>query len=171
MNSQANNSNKEQFILSVLVANHFGVLTRISGLFSRRGYNIDSLNVGETETPELSRMTIIVTGDDYIKSQAVKQLRKLQEVKKVELLPKSETVLREHLLIKIRTTRQTRSEIIEAVNVFRGKVVDFNTDSLVVEINGEQSKLNAFIEFAKAYGIIEICRSGALAMKRGAEAL
>lgn len=171
MNSQANNSNKEQFILSVLVANHFGVLTRISGLFSRRGYNIDSLNVGETETPELSRMTIIVTGDDYIKSQAVKQLRKLQEVKKVELLPKCETVLREHLLIKIRTTRQTRSEIIEAVNVFRGKVVDFNTDSLVVEINGEQSKLNAFIEFAKAYGIIEICRSGALAMKRGAEAL
>lgn len=171
MNSQANGSNKEQFILSVLVANHFGVLTRISGLFSRRGYNIDSLNVGETENPELSRMTIIVTGDDYIKSQAVKQLRKLQEVKKVELLPKSATVLREHLLIKIHTTRQTRSEIIEAVNVFRGKVVDFNTDSLVVEINGEQSKLNAFIEFTKAYGIIEICRSGALAMKRGAQSL
>ena len=171
MNSQANDSNKEQFILSVLVANHFGVLTRISGLFSRRGYNIDSLNVGETENPGLSRMTIIVTGDDYIKSQVVKQLAKLQEVRKVELLPKSETVLREHLLIKIRTTRQTRSEIIEAVNVFRGKVVDFNTDSLVVEINGEQTKLNAFIEFTKEYGIIEICRSGALAMKRGAQAL
>lgn len=171
MNTQTNDSHKEKFILSVLVANHFGVLTRISGLFSRRGYNIDSLNVGETETPELSRMTIIVTGDDYIKSQIVKQLRKLQEVKKVELLPKSETVLREHLLVKICSTRQTRSEIIEAVNVFRGKVVDFNTDSLVVEINGEQTKLNAFVEFVKAYGIIEICRSGALAMKRGAEAL
>ncbi|HBL83641.1 MAG: acetolactate synthase small subunit [Clostridiales bacterium GWF2_38_85] len=162
---------KEQFILSVLVANHFGVLTRISGLFSRRGYNIDSLNVGETENPETSRMTIIVTGDEYIKSQIVKQLGKLQEVMKVEMLPKEETVLREHLLIKINVSRETRSEITEAVNVFRGKIVDFNSDSVTVEINGEPSKLNAFIEFTKSYGIIEMCRSGALAMKRGANSL
>ena len=144
------NTKKEQFILSVLVANHFGVLTRISGLFSRRGYNIDSLNVGETENPEISRMTIIVTGDEYIKSQIVKQLAKLQEVRKVELLPKEETVLREHLLIKIQVTRETRNEITEAVNVFRGKIVDLNSDSITVEINGEPSKLNAFIEFTKS---------------------
>ena len=165
------NTKREQFILSVLVANHFGVLTRISGLFSRRGYNIDSLNVGETDSSEISRMTIIVTGDEYIKSQIVKQLAKLQEVKKVELLPKYETVLREHLLVKINVTRETRSEITEAVNVFRGKIVDFNSDSVTVEINGEPSKLNAFIEFTKSYGIIEMCRSGALAMKRGANSL
>lgn len=171
MNNATETNDREQFILSVLVSNHFGVLTRISGLFSRRGYNIDSLNVGETENPALSRMTIIVTGDDYIKSQIVKQLAKLQEVKKVELLPKDETVLREHLLIKISVDRQTRSEITEAVNVFRGKIVDFNTESLTIEINGEPSKLNAFIEFTKNYGIIEICRSGALAMKRGAYSL
>lgn len=157
----------EKFILSVLVANHFGVLARVSGLFSRRGYNIDSLNVGETVNPEISRMTIIVSGDEYIKSQIVKQLAKLQEVMHVDLLPKDETVLREHMLIKTKVTLDTRGEITEAVNVFRGKIVDFNVDSVTVEINGEPPKLNAFIEFCKKHGILEMCRSGALAMKRG----
>ena len=112
---------KDQFILGVLVANRFGVLTRISGLFSRRGYNIDSLNVGETEDPRFSRMTIIVSGDDYIKSQIVKQLAKLHDVKKVELLPSEETVLRELLLIKLRLTKENRAEINDSGEYFQGQ--------------------------------------------------
>lgn len=162
---------QDQFVLGVLVSNHFGVLTRVSGLFSRRGYNIDSLNVGETEDPAFSRMTIIVSGDDYIKSQVVKQLAKLHEVHKVELMPPDDTVIREHLLIKIKVTPGTRAEITEAVNTFRGKVVDFNTEATTVEVTGDPSKLNAFIEFSKSFGIIEMCRSGALAIRRGADGL
>ena len=158
---------EEQFILSVLVANHAGVLTRISGLFSRRNYNIDSLNVAITEDPDFSRMTILARGDEAIKDQIKKQLAKLHDVKKVEILPPDDTVIREHLLIKINVTKTTRSEIIESVNIFRGKVVDFNSDSVTVEITGETSKLDAFIKFASEFGIIEMCRAGALAVKRG----
>ena len=157
----------KQFILGVLVANHAGVLTRISGLFSRRNYNIDSLNVAETENPKLSRMTIIARGDEYIKAQIEKQLAKLHDVKKVEILPLDDTVIREHLLIKIKVTKKTRSELVESVNIFRGKVVDFNVDSVTVEITGESSKLDAFIKFASEFGIVEMCRAGALAVKRG----
>lgn len=162
---------ENQFVLSVMVENHFGVLTRISGLFSRRGYNIDSLNVSETENPLYSRMTIIVTGDEYVKSQIVKQVAKLQEVKVVELMPGKTTLLREHILIKINVTRQTRTEVSEAVNIFRGKIIDFNTDSITVEMTGESSKLDGFIEYVKTFGIIEMCRAGALAIKRGSEYL
>lgn len=163
--------NSEQFILGVLVSNHAGVLSRVSGLFSRRDYNIDSLNVGETEDKKISRMTIIATGDDYVKSQIVKQLQKLHDVKKVEIMPVDDTVLREHLLIKIKVKKDTRAEIIEAVNIFRGKVVDFNAKTLTVEITGETSKLDAFIKFSADYGIIEMCRAGALAIKRGESSL
>lgn len=162
---------KEQFILGVLVANRFGVLTRISGLFSRRGYNIDSLNVGETEDPNFSRMTIIVSGDDYIKSQIVKQLAKLHDVKKVELLPIDETVLRELLLIKLKLTKENRAEINDSVNIFRGKVVDLSAESMTVEITGEPTKLDAFIDLSNSFGIIEICRAGALAIKRGPDGI
>ncbi len=158
---------KEQFILGVIVSNHFGVLTRVSGLFSRRGYNIDSLNVGITENPEYSRMTIIVTGDDYIKEQIVKQLAKLHDVKKVEIMPVEDTVTREHLMIKIKATNERRAEINDAVNVFRGKIVDFHTDSMTVEMTGESSKIDAFINLAHDFGIMELCRAGALAIKRG----
>lgn len=156
-----------QFILGVIVSNHFGVLTRVSGLFSRRGYNIDSLNVSETENPEFSRMTIIVRGDDYIKGQIVKQLEKLHDVQRVELMPKDDTVIREHMLVKIKVSSETRAEITEAVKIFRGKVVDFNSDSMVIEITGETSKLDAFVDFSKKVGIIEMCRAGALALNRG----
>ncbi len=162
---------KDQFILGVIVSNHFGVLTRVSGLFSRRGYNIDSLNVSETENPDFSRMTIIVHGDDYVKDQIVKQLAKLHDVKRVELMREGEIVLREHLLIKIRVTPETRPEISEAVNIFRGRVVDFNADSMTVEITGEPSKLSAFIDYTRKLGIIELCRAGALAVSRGASSI
>lgn len=159
--------NNQQFIISALVSNHAGVLSRISGLFSRRDYNIDSLNVGETEDKRFSRMTVVATGDDYIKGQIVKQLAKLHDVKKVEIMPLDDTVIREHLLIKVKVTKDTRAEIIESVNIFRGKVVDFNSKSLTVEITGESTKLDAFIKFASDFGIIEMCRAGALAIKRG----
>ncbi|HBR31846.1 MAG TPA: acetolactate synthase small subunit [Clostridiales bacterium] len=161
----------KQFVLGVLVSNHAGVLSRISGLFSRRNYNIDSLNVGVTENPAFSRMTIIARGDDCVREQIVKQLEKLHDVKKVEILPPDETVLREHLLIKIKVKKQTRSEIVESVNIFRGKVVDFNMDSMTVELTGESAKLDAFIRFASEYGIIEMCRAGALAVNRGVTSL
>lgn len=162
---------KGQFILGVIVTNHFGVLTRVAGLFSRRGYNIDSLNVSETEDPRFSRMTIIVTGDDYIKSQIVKQLSKLQDVQRVELLSPDESVVREHLLIKVTVTNDTRTQITEAVNIFRAKVIDFTADAMTVEVTGETTKLDAFIEYVKNFGIIEMCRAGALALYRGTRAL
>ncbi|NLF35770.1 MAG: acetolactate synthase small subunit [Clostridiaceae bacterium] len=158
---------KEQFILSVLVANHAGVLTRISGLFSRRNYNIDSLNVAVTEDANLSRMTIIARGDEATRQQIAKQLSKLHDVKKIDILPPENTVLREHLLLKIKVTKKTRGEIVESVNIFRGRVVDFNFDSLTVEVTGETDKLDAFIRFVSQFGILEMCRAGALAVKRG----
>jgi acetolactate synthase-1/3 small subunit len=161
---------KGQFILSVLVANHAGVLTRISGLFSRRNFNIDSLNVAVTEDPLFSRMTIIARGDEAVQEQINKQLDKLHDVKKIELLTPEKTVLREHLLLKIKVTKKTRGEIVESVNIFRGRVVDFNLDSLTVEVTGESDKLDAFIKFVSQFGILEMCRAGALAVKRGAMA-
>ncbi len=157
----------ERFILGVIVSNHFGVLTRVSGLFARRGYNIDSLSVAETENPKFSRMTIVVSGDDYIKKQIVKQLAKLHDVKTVELMDKENTVTREHLLIKIKVENNVRTEISEAVSVFRGKIVDYSPSSMTVEVTGETSKIDAFIELAKSFGIMEMCRAGALAVKRG----
>ncbi len=160
-----------QFIIGILVANRAGVLTRISGMFSRRNYNIDSLNVAETEDPKISRMTIIARGDEQVRQQVVKQLSKIHDVKKAEILPYEETVIRELLLIKITVTKKTRSEIVESVNIFRGKVVDFNVDSVTVEITGESQKLDAFIKFADEFGIIEMCRAGAVALKRGLAAL
>jgi len=158
---------ENQFVLGVIVANHFGVLTRVSGLFSRRGFNIDSLNVGETEDPRFSRMTIIVRGDEYVKTQVVHQLEKLHDVKRVELLEQNKTVLREHMLIKINTKGGDKNDIINVINVYRAKIVDYSADSITVEVMGEPSKLDAFIEFSRPYGILEICRAGALAMKRG----
>lgn len=158
-----------QFIVSVLVNNQFGVLTRVSGLFARRGYNIDSLNVGETDDPSTSRMTIIASGDDYIKEQIVRQLEKLQDVKCVELLENDKTVIREHMLVKIKYS--DKQAIDNGLTIFRAKVVDFSTESIIVEVLGDTSKLDAFIEFAAQFGILEICRAGALALNRGLKSL
>ncbi len=158
---------ENQFILSVLVNNHAGVLTRVSGLFARRNYNIDSLNVAVTENDDFSRMTIIARGDEATRKQIAKQLQKLHDVKSVEILPPENTVIREHLLLRIQVTKKTRGEIVESVNIFRGRVVDFNFDSLTVEITGESDKLDAFIRFVSEFGILEMSRAGAVAIKRG----
>ncbi|HAN43820.1 MAG TPA: acetolactate synthase small subunit, partial [Ruminococcaceae bacterium] len=150
----------EKFILSMLVNNESGVLTRVSGLFARRGFNIDSLSVGETENSNISRITITATGDDYTKDQIIKQLEKLHDVKTIELMDKARTVLRELLLIKVKAAKGERNEIMQGTAVFRAKVIDLSPESLTVEITGEHSKLDAFIEFLKPYGIIELCRTG-----------
>lgn len=154
-------------VLSVLVENQSGVLSRVSGLFSRRGYNIDSLTVGETEDPKISRMTIVVRGDDYILEQIKKQLNKLIDVIKIIELKADQSVFRELALIKVKTEGNSRASIIEIVGIFRAKIVDVANESLTVEMTGEKVKIEAFIELMEPYGIREIVRTGLTALERG----
>ena len=139
----------EKYVFSILVSNRFGVLTRVSSMFTRRGFNIDTLTVGETESPEFSRITISMRGDEYSKTQIIKQLSKLHDVKQVQIMERDETVTRELLLIKIKNDSRTRQDILAAVDVFRSKIVDYSPDALCIEITGESSKINAFIELVK----------------------
>jgi acetolactate synthase-1/3 small subunit len=157
----------KRHILSVLVENHSGVLSRVSGLFSRRGYNIDSLSVGETEDPNISRMTIVVRGDDYILEQIKKQLNKLIDVIKVIELKAEQSVYRELVLLKVGSTTEQRAEVIEIVNIFRGRVVDVASESLMIEITGDEGKLSALISMMEPYGIKEMIRTGLTALERG----
>ena len=156
-----------KFILSMLVNNEAGVLTRVSSLFSRRGFNIDSLSVGETENPHISRITISARGDDYIKDQIVKQLMKLVDVITVELMELENTVMRELLLAKVKFEKGELTELMQAISVFRAKVIDLTSNTATLELTGQTSKVNAFIDFLVPYGIIEICRTGITAIGRG----
>lgn len=162
---------RDKFLLSALVANEAGVLTRVSGLFGRRGYNIESLSVGETENPEVSRITIACRGDEYIQDQMVKQLRKLPDVKAVMLMPPESTVARELMLVKVNAELATRAQIHQTVDVFRAKVVDLSTSSMTIEITGEKTKLDAFISNLVPYGILELCRTGITAIGRNSAIL
>lgn len=135
----------EKFIIAILVSNHAGVLSRVTGMFTRRGFNIDSLTVGETESPEFSRITISLHGDKAICSQIVKQLEKMYDVKKVQVLGE-ETVIRELLLIKVRNVPEERQDIMSVVDIFRAKIADYSPDALSIEIRGDSNKINAFIE-------------------------
>lgn len=155
-----------KYVLSVLVENHSGVLSKVSGLFSRRGYNIDSLTVGITDDPNLSRMTIMITGDEQMLEQINKQLNKLVDVIKIqELSPKA--VCRELALVKVNANASNLSLIKEAVNVFRGSIVDMDSKSLMVEITGVEDKVTAFIDYVRPYGIKEIVRTGLTGLERG----
>jgi len=154
-------------LISAVVKNEVGILAHISGLFSARGYNIDSLNVGETDDPHLSRMTIVVDGDDAILEQVVKQLRKLISVVKVDDMTGRHYVERDLMLIKVGTPPGKRGELIGLVEVFRGKVVDISHKDMVVELSGPEAKLEAFIALCRSYGIREVVRSGRIAMSRG----
>ncbi len=156
-----------QHIISVLVENKFGVLAHIAGLFSSRGFNIDSLTVGETQDPTVSRMTIVVTGDDRTLEQVEKQLNKLIDVIKVQDLTQEKHVERELILIKINCTPQTRSEIIQIANIFNARIVDFTRKAIVVELVGSQDKITAFIDLVKVFGIRELSRTGRIAILRG----
>ena len=160
-----------KYVFGILVANKFGVLTRVSSMFTRRGFNIDTLTVGETQSPEFSRITISMMGDEYSKTQIIKQLDKLHDVKQVEVMERDETVTRELLLIKIKNDSATRQDVLSAVDVFRSKIIDYSPDALCVEITGESSKINAFIELVKPYGIMEMCRTGLVALERGGNCL
>ncbi len=153
--------------ISVLVENKFGVLARVAGLFSGRGYNIDSLNVGETEDPTISRMTIVARGDERILEQIMKQLNKLIDVIKVIDLTSEEHIERELVLIKVSAPAKTRSEIIQLADIFRSSIVDVSPESLVICATGDENKINALIEMLKSYGIREIARSGKVAISRG----
>jgi len=162
---------RDKFLLSALVANEAGVLTRVSGLFGRRGYNIESLSVGETENPEVSRITIACRGDEYIQDQMVKQLRKLPDVKAVMLMPPESTVARELMLVKVNAELATRAQIHQTVDVFRAKVVDMMPDSMTIEITGEKNKLDAFVSNLIPFGILELCRTGVTAIGRSSTIL
>ncbi len=157
----------KRHVLSVLVSNQSGVLSRVAGLFSRRGFNIDSLSVGETEHENISRMTIVVTGDEMVLDQITKQLNKLHDVLYIKELTKEAAVYREILLIKVTATKETRASIIEVVDIFRAKIIDVATESLVIEITGDQGKLEAFISLIEPYGIREFTRTGLTALQRG----
>ncbi len=153
--------------LSVLVENRSGVLSRVAGLFSRRGFNIDSLAVGVTENPEVSRMTIVVNGDEYTVEQVSKQLNKLIDVIKIRELENTDSVSRELALIKVNATAATRSEIIQIVEIFRAKIVDVSKNTLTVEISGSTDKVEALEDMLKQFGVKEIVRTGTIAIERG----
>lgn len=153
-------------ILSLLVENHPGVLSRIAGLFSRRGYNIESLSVGMTDNPGISRMTIVVTGDDAILEQIKKQLNKLIDTLKITELSLDNAVLRELVLLKVKADAHKRSEIIEIASIFRAKIVEVAPKSLTVEMTGDDKKIQGFLDLLKPYGIVEFIRSGCTGMER-----
>ncbi len=157
----------EKFILGVLVNNQFGVLTRVSSLFSRRGFNIDSLSVGVTENPICSRMTIVACGDEHDKEQIVKQLEKLQDVIKVEILTEEKSVAREILLIKLKVNKEERVELMQTLGIFTARVLDFDTETVVIEVTGSGAKLDAFVKYMHEFEIMEMCRTGLTAMARG----
>ena len=158
-------------VFSILVDNSSGVLSRVAGLFSRRGYNIDSLTVGETLDPKLSRMTITVTGDDDILEQIEKQLAKLIDVKEIVELPHDESVCRELVLVKVECDTTRRQEIIAISDIFRANIVDVSTESVIIELTGAQSKLNAFIELLNGFKITELERTGITGLARGTASL
>lgn len=155
--------------VAILVENKPGVLTRVAGLFSRRGFNIESLAVGVTENPDTSRMTIVVSGDDRILEQVMKQLNKLIDVIRVSDVPADEAVHRELALIKVGVDSNTRAEVMQIVDVFRAKIVDVGVKSLVAEVTGDESKINAMEQLLRQFGIKEMVRTGKIAMNRGAK--
>jgi acetolactate synthase-1/3 small subunit len=153
--------------INVLVENEFGVLARVAGLFSGRGFNIESLSVAETLDPSMSTMTIVTRGDDQILEQITKQLNKLVCVIKVTDLVGKEYVAREMVLVKVAAKAETRAEILNITDIFRGKVVDVNPKSYTIEVTGDVEKIKAFLELLKPMGIKEVARTGQVALVRG----
>ncbi|GAA1949699.1 acetolactate synthase small subunit [Agromyces allii] len=158
-------------VLSLLVEDKPGLLTRVAGLFARRGFNIESLAVGHSEIEGLSRITVVVDVEELPLEQVTKQLNKLINVIKIVELDPSQSVQREHLLIKVRVDNSTRSQVLEAVNLFRARVVDVSTDALVIEVTGDSGKTTAFLRVLEPYGIREIAQSGLLAIGRGGKSI
>ena len=154
-------------VLSALVQNVPGVLSNVSGMLASRGYNIDSLAVGETEDPHLSRMTFVVVGDDSVLEQVRKQLEKLVPVVRVDDISSQDYVERDLMLVKVRAPQEHRGEIRELVDIFRARIVDVAAEMVVVEISGQEKKIEAFVEMIRPFGIVELARTGRIAMVRG----
>lgn len=158
-------------VLSLLVEDKPGLLTRVAGLFARRGFNIESLAVGKSEIDGLSRITVVVDVEELPLEQVTKQLNKLVNVIKIVELDPAQSVTREHMLIKVRVDNTTRSQVLEAVTLFRARVVDVSTDALVIETTGDSGKIEAFLRVLEPYGIKEIAQSGLLAIGRGSKSI
>ena len=155
-------------ILSILVDNTSGVLSRVAGLFSRRGYNIDSLTVGETQNPAYSRMTVVVRGDDQVLDQIEKQVAKLEDVRAVKVLNHGELVCRELILVTVAVEADQRPAVVAIADIFRAKIVDVGVDTLMIELTGNQNKLDAFVKLLNGYEIKEMVRTGITGLSRGA---
>ena len=158
-------------ILRLLVEDKPGLLTRVAGLFARRGFNIESLAVGHSEIEGLSRITVVVDVENLPLEQITKQLNKLVNVIKIVELDPEQSVAREHMLIKVRVDNSTRSQVLEAVSLFRARVVDVATDALVIEVTGNSAKISAFLKVLEPYGIKELAQSGLLAIGRGSKSI
>lgn len=156
----------KRVILSILVENYSGTLSKVSGLFTRRGYNIDSLNVAETQDPNISRITVAVTGDSYIIEQITKQLHKLINVIKITTLSEETSVQKELMMIKVSAVGNKRSEIMQIVDIFKANISYVNNKNMIVVITGSEDKNNAFLEMLKPYGIVEMTRTGPTALER-----
>lgn len=156
-----------QRVYSLLVDNNSGVLSRISGLFSRRGYSIDSISAGVTADPRFTRITIVASGDELILSQIEKQVRKLEDIIEIKVLDPDNSVYRELIMVKVRANKAERAEIISVADIFRAKIVDVEKESLMVELTGTKSKLEAFLNLLEGYEILELARTGITGLTRG----
>ena len=156
-------------VYSLLVDNNPGVLSRIAGLFSRRGYSIDSITSGTTMNKSLTRITVVATGDEQILSQIQKQLAKLEDVIDIKILKDGESVCRELIMLKVKANASQRAEVISVADIFRAKIVDVETDSLMLEMTGTQSKVEAFLDLLSAYEILELARTGITGLSRGSK--
>lgn len=152
--------------ISVVVQNRFGVLTRIAGLFSGRGFNIDTLNVGPTQNDKISRMTLVVVGNDQVLEQVVKQLNKLVDVLEVHDFKDGDVIDRELILLRVKATSSTRPEIMQICDIFRAKIVDVQSSSLSIEVTGDESKIDKFLQLMKPFGVLELSRTGRIALPR-----
>ncbi len=161
----------KKYTIGALVSNKSGVLTRISGLFSRRGYNIESLSVCATEDPEISRMTVILIGDEYMLYQMIRQMDKLEDVKKIGCANELDCVYRELLLVKVKAEAEQRGQIVEIKEIYKAKVVDLSIDTMILELTGDPEKLDAFLKVLEPYKILEMQRTGVTVLARGAHTL
>lgn len=160
---------EKRFIISILVENKYGVLMRVTSMFTRRGFNIDSLSVGITESPDYSRITVTMTGDEYAKQQMVAQLGKLYNVKKVEVLEDAEAVRRELILVKVKNDPDNHQRLLSSLDIFKARILNYSTEVLSIECTGSPNKIDAFVEMVRPLGIIELCRTGLVAMHKGKE--
>ncbi len=158
-----------QRVFSLLVDNNPGVLSRISGLFSRRGYNVDSITAGVTADMRFTRITIVASGDELILSQIEKQVRKLEDVREIKVLQPETSVYRELVMVKIRANAEQRADIVSVADIFRAKIVDVEKDSLMIELTGNQSKIDAFLNLLDGYEILELARTGITGLSRGSK--